>query len=168
MKPLYVLLVGVAVGWAVSGVDWNHEAVGQESSPPAAGAERSIRRGEGVLRRRGLLPQREAATPTPSTDAPAFAPAGEGEPMPYVPPGFDAQQKPAINTPLIGEPISGPIIEPAQGTSPAAIQINRYQISAYASQSNNGAYVIDSATGKVWRVSAGMKPVLVTDQLPEN
>lgn len=29
MKPLYVLLVGVAVGWAASGVDWSRDAEAQ-------------------------------------------------------------------------------------------------------------------------------------------
>lgn len=45
-------------------------------------------------------------------------------------------------------------------------QINRYQISAYAAQSNNGAYVVDTTTGKVWHVgSAGV--VVITSELPE-
>ena len=30
MKPLWLLLVGVVVGWAASGVDWSREAVGQD------------------------------------------------------------------------------------------------------------------------------------------
>jgi hypothetical protein len=32
MKPLGLLLVGVVVGWAASGVDWTQNAVGQEGS----------------------------------------------------------------------------------------------------------------------------------------
>ena len=30
MKPFFLLLVGVVVGWAASGVDWTRDAVGQE------------------------------------------------------------------------------------------------------------------------------------------
>jgi cation diffusion facilitator CzcD-associated flavoprotein CzcO len=30
MKPLYLLAIGVVVGWAASGVDWSREAVGQD------------------------------------------------------------------------------------------------------------------------------------------
>ena len=31
MKPVWLLLVGVVVGWAASGVDWSRDAVGQET-----------------------------------------------------------------------------------------------------------------------------------------
>jgi hypothetical protein len=30
MKPLYLLAIGVVVGWTASGVDWSREAVGQD------------------------------------------------------------------------------------------------------------------------------------------
>jgi hypothetical protein len=42
MKPLWLVLVGVAVGWAASGVDWTHHAVGQEGPLLRANAEASI------------------------------------------------------------------------------------------------------------------------------
>ena len=32
MKPLCLLLVGIVIGWAASGVDWSREAVGQEAA----------------------------------------------------------------------------------------------------------------------------------------
>jgi hypothetical protein len=168
MKPLGLLLVGIVVGWAAPGVDWSCEAVGQESSPPAAGAERSIRRGEGVLRRRGLLPQREAASPTPTSDAPAFTPGSEAEPMPYVPPGFDAQQKPSIDTLPIGEAIAGPIIAPAQSSSPAANPTGRYQVSAYGNPNGHGCYIVDTVTGRTWHVSNGQAPQVVTESLSQS
>jgi hypothetical protein len=32
MKQLALLIVGVVVGWAASGVEWNHSAVGEETA----------------------------------------------------------------------------------------------------------------------------------------
>ena len=32
MKPLSLVLVGIVLGWAASGVDWTRDAVGQEAS----------------------------------------------------------------------------------------------------------------------------------------
>jgi hypothetical protein len=42
MKPLWLLLVGVVVGWSASGVDWNRNAVGQERQLLRANGEGSI------------------------------------------------------------------------------------------------------------------------------
>lgn len=42
MKPLALVLVGIALGWAASGVDWSRDAVGQERQLPTTNAEASI------------------------------------------------------------------------------------------------------------------------------
>jgi hypothetical protein len=39
----------------------------------------------------------------------------------------------------------------------------RYQISAYGSQASNGAYVVDTATGKVWKVGGGRVDVKTSE-----
>jgi hypothetical protein len=115
MKPLYVLLVGVVVGWAASGVDWSREAAGQESA--------------------------------------------------------DAHSAEATTTSMVTE---GTIPAPPQkgmadwlGTARNSADVKRYQISAYSDQGRDGAYVIDSVTGKIWRVRNGLKAELVNDELPE-
>lgn len=43
-------------------------------------------------------------------------------------------------------------------------QINRYQISAYG---NNSAFVVDSVSGRVWRVIPGTRPELIASELPQ-
>ncbi|WP_428304337.1 hypothetical protein [Lacipirellula sp.] len=165
MKPIWLLLIGVVLGWAASGVDWSREAVGQESSPPPAGAERSIRRGDGVLRRRGLLPQRDSASPSPTTDAPAFTPNADAESMPNVPPGLDAQQKTGVDTLQIGETIAGPVLEPVESAVPEAILPGRYQVSAYGNPQGHGCYITDTVTGRTWHVNNAQAPQVVTEAL---
>ena len=155
MKPFALLIVGVVVGWAASGVDWTREALGQD--PPSAGSERSIRRErDGVLRRRGLLPSREDASPTPDTEAPAFNPNTTGEPMPYVPPGFDASRGPSLHV----EPISSP--------TPSATThgpLGRYQVSAYGWPGGHGCYIVDTLTGKTWHAVNGQRTEVVNEAL---
>lgn len=160
MKPICLLIVGIVVGWAALGVNWSREAIGQGSPPPTAGAERSIRRErDGFLRRRGLLPPREAAAPNPATDAPPYDPNGN-EPKPYVPPGFDRQG------PVLGlEEIVEPIPTPSSGMTSGS-EIGRFQVSAYGSPSSNGCYIIDTKTGRTWRVANGQPPQLV-GELPQ-
>jgi hypothetical protein len=162
MRTFSLLLVGVVIGWAASGVDWSREAVGQESPPPTAGAERSNRRErDGVLRRRGLLPSRETAAPTPGTDAPPYDPNSSAEPRPYVPPGFDAQPSPALGMEELGEPI----VEPTRGAVPLPGLLGRYQVSAYGSPSGHGCYIVDTITGRTWHVNNGQPPQVVADAL---
>jgi hypothetical protein len=162
MRTLSLLLVGVVIGWAASGVDWSREAVGQESPPPTAGAERSIRRErDGVLRRRGLLPSRETAAPTPGTDAPPYDPNADAEPRPYVPPGFDSQPGPTLGMEELGEPIAAP----TRGAVPSPGLLGRYQVSAYGSPSGHGCYIVDTITGRTWHVNNGQPPQVVADAL---
>ena len=115
MKPLYVLLVGVAVGWAASGIDWSLEAVGQSAvesdlfGEPASNSE--DRHGE-----------------------PFTKPAFGGEAV------LDASGQP----------------------------IGHYHLKVFGeSVGNNGYYVIDSLTGRVWYGVTGGKPQLVVAELPQ-
>ena len=107
MRTLCLLLVGIVVGWAASGVDWTLDAVGQEA----------------------------ARNPEP-----------------------------------LGIGAAGPELKRKIGEWTKEVadysQINRYQISAYGAQSNNGAYVVDTTTGKVWNVGSG-GAVVVASSLPE-
>jgi hypothetical protein len=148
MRTLSLLLVGVVVGWAASGLDWTREAVGQESAPPTAGAERSIRRGE-------------TAAPTPGTDAPPYDPNANAEPKPYVPPGFDAQPGPALELEELGEPIA----ESTRGAVPSPDLLGRYQVSAYGSPSGHGCYIVDTMTGRTWHINNGQPPQVVGEEL---
>ena len=144
------------------GVDWSREAVGQEPTPPTAGAERSNRRErDGVLRRRGLLPPRETAVPTPGTEAPPYDPNADAEPRPYVPPGVDSQPGPVIGM----EELSEPIAEPTRGAVPSPGLLGRYQVSAYGSPSGHGCYIVDTMTGRTWHVANGQPPQVVADAL---
>jgi hypothetical protein len=162
MRTLALLFLGVVVGWAAAGVDWSREAVGQDSSTPTAGAERSIRRErDGVLRRRGLLPPRETAAPTPGTDAPPYDPNGSAEPKPYVPPGFDSQPGPTLGMEELGEPIA----EPTRGAVPLPGLLGRYQVSAYGSPSGHGCYIVDTMTGRTWHINNGQPPQVVAEAL---
>ena len=162
MRTFSLLLVGVVIGWAASGVDWSREAVGQEPTPPTAGAERSIRRErDGVLRRRGLLPPRQSAAPTPGTEAPPYDPNADAEPRPYVPPGVDSQPGPVIGM----EELSEPIAEPTRGGVPSPGLLGRYQISAYGSPSGHGCYIVDTMTGRTWHISNGQPPQNVAEAL---
>lgn len=78
MRTTALLLIGLAVGWVASGVEWNRDAYGQE---PVEG-EVLRRQRDGVLRRRGLLPSRETPIPANAEEAPPFV----VEPMPSTPP----------------------------------------------------------------------------------
>ncbi|BBO32524.1 hypothetical protein [Lacipirellula parvula] len=173
MKPLYLLAIGVVVGWAASGVDWSREAVGQESSAPAAGAERPIRRGEGVLRGR-LLRQMEAAAPTPATDAPAFTP-NDG--------ATAVADSDAETSTLTGDVVTVPrqVLDSEGRTitvyeqhragsgatrpSASANPVGRFQVSAYGSPNGTGCYVVDSTTGQTWLIRNGQAPEVVAKTL---
>lgn len=162
MRTLNLLLVGIVVGWAASGVGWSREAVGQDSAAPTADAERSIRRERGgALRRRGLLPPRETAAPTRATDAPPYDPNSNGEPKPYVPPGVDSQQGSSFGMEELGEPIA----EPTRATVSSPSLLGRYQVSAYGSPSGHGCYVVDTMTGQTWHVANGQPPQVVASGL---
>lgn len=107
MKPLALLFLGVVVGWAVSGVDWSREAVGQEA----------------------------ARNPEPS---------GIGAAGPELKRKIDEWTKEITDY----------------------SQINRYQISSFGTEAMNGAYVVDTTTGRVWLVANG-GAVVVAGELPE-
>lgn len=187
MRTIALLLVGVAIGWTASSVDWTRTAVGQDgaigvepaieaeaiapadaatqpANDPAGGGERSIRRQrDGILRRRGLLPARETppAANAPS-EAPAFAPASEApastEAMPYGSPGAE------LVPPLADrEAMRGPALLPASAASSAG----RYQLAAYNTSSQYGYYIVDTTTGRVWHGVQGSAPRLVAETLPE-
>ena len=174
MKPFWLLLVGVVVGWAASGVDWTRDAVGQESSAPVVGGERSIRRGEGALRRRGLLPQREGAAPAPSTDAPAFSPNVDAT---AVPDAAKAEATPSMSgvttvprqvTDSEGRTIT--VYEQQRmgsepGRSDSANSVGRFQATAYGSPNGNGCYIVDSTTGRTWLIRNGQPPEVVAKTL---
>jgi hypothetical protein len=108
MRTACLLLVGVIVGWAASGVDWSRDAVGQEA----------------------------VRNPEPS--------------------GIGA---------------AGPEIKRKIGEWTKEVadysQINRYQVSSFGASTNNGYYVIDSTTGRVWYGANGARPKLVASELPE-
>ncbi|WP_152098924.1 hypothetical protein [Lacipirellula parvula] len=174
MKPLYLLAVGVVVGWAASGVDWNREAVGQESSPPAA-AERPIRRGEGVLRGR-LMRQTEAAAPAlaPANDAPAFTPNDGATAVADAPkPEASPSMSNFITVPRQEVDSEGRTItvyeqhhaREAGRPSTSANPVGRFQVSAYGSPNGTGCYVVDSTTGQTWLIRNGQPPEVVTKAL---
>ena len=162
MRTLCLVLVGVVVGWAASGVDLSREAAGQDSSTPTPGAERSIRRErDGVLRRRGLLPPRETAAPAPGTDAPRYDPNANAEPRPDVPPSFDPRQGPSLGMEELAEPSA----EPARNAVSSPGVLGRYQVSAYGSPNGHGCYIVDTMTGRTWHVSNGQPPQVVSEAL---
>jgi hypothetical protein len=180
MRTLCLLIVGVVVGWAASGVDWSRDAVGQEPAidaeaiegatltdeparAPGIGGERSIRRErDGILRRRGILPPREAPAPA---DAPPFEPTSDA---PVTPAGNQPYSSPAWGPtahPSFGPDVaSGPALAPADE---ATLLIGRYQVSAYGSPSSNGCYIIDTATGRVWRATNRQPPQFVGELPPQ-
>ena len=155
MRTIALLFLGVVVGWAASGVDWNREAFAQEA--PRRGAERSIRRErDGLLRRRGALPSRETEAPAPATEAPAFDPSGDVEPKPYVAPA------PSPGLEALGEPI----VESTRAAVSSPGLPGRFQVSAYGWANGHGCYVVDTATGQTWHVANGQPPQVVAAGLP--
>ena len=188
MRTIALLMVGAAIGWTASGVDWTRTAVAQDAAigdapalqpeviapagaapqaaaAPAPGEERSIRRQrDGVLRRRGILPSREAApAASDASEAPAFSPGGavpaSAEAMPAGIPGAE------VAPPLGGlDAVPGPALLPA-GNAPSSR--GRYQLSAFNTSSTYGYYVLDTVTGRVWIGLQGSAPRLVVEKLPE-
>jgi hypothetical protein len=164
VRTLGLLLIGLVASWAALGVDWSEYARAQES--PARGAERSIRRErDGVLRRRRILPPREAAAPTPETDAPPFEPSGNDGARPYVPPGFESQSRARLNSEEIvdrvGEPVAAPTrIAPSSFEAPG-----RFQVAAYGTSTSHGCYVVDTVTGQTWHIANGQPPQVVVSGL---
>ena len=45
-------------------------------------------------------------------------------------------------------------------------QIGRYQISACATNDNDACFVVDTTSGKVWKVGEG-EPIVISSKLPE-
>ncbi|QDT75907.1 hypothetical protein [Lacipirellula limnantheis] len=168
MRFFCLILLGVLVGWGASDIQWNREAAGQDAPARAPGAERSIRPDrEGVLRRRGLLPPRDPASPAPTGEAPPYQPSGEATPDAAMESGataalgFEVPQ--GANRAM--EELGDPIAAPTRAAAATGGLLGRFQASAYGAASGHGCYVVDTMTGAIWHVSNAQPPQLVTAAL---
>ena len=119
MRTTALLLIGLAVGWVASGVEGHEDAYAQ--NPAEAEVPRAQR--DGVLRRRGILPSREAPAPTNTTDAPPFV-VGESVPAPASPVGryqISAYGSPSGHGCYVVDTMSGKTWHIANGQPPEVV-----------------------------------------------
>jgi hypothetical protein len=147
MKPVYLLIVGVVVGWAASGVDWTREAVGQESPPPATDPYWNS----------GLAARNEAGRNPNSVVVEEHRTETNADGTQTVTRTVRRSDKPGHQSTTVSSRRT------AAPQSP--IQVGRYQVSAYGSPNGTGCYVVDSTTGQTWLIRNGQPPEVVTSSL---
>ena len=126
MRTFALLIVGVVVGWAASGVDWSRDVLAQEASKST----------DGVLT-------------FELSDTPVDVPASNSVPRSAGnPDDLDPLRRPTMK---FSEPLfdSAPVVNDDQG------KIGRFQASAYGSPNGHGCYIVDTTTGETWHVASG-------------
>lgn len=155
MRTLCLVLVGVVIGWAASGVDWTRGAVGEEIDPIT---------GKPILQYSGLAAQPDAVlmfdSPKPASIAAEGGQSGTGQQAP-----FERSAEAATTTVT-----EGVIPAPPQkgladwlGEAQKSAGIGRYNLKVAGS----GYYVIDSLAGRVWYGTVPNAPQLIAAELPQ-
>ena len=171
MKPFALLFLGVVVGWAASGVDWNCSAEGDElpndSVAPAASpnpAEVLEVPASDNPRRPRQWPRRVFETRMANDANGNLHPVtvsrlvnADGSVVPETPVGQQPPYAPPVNDQINATAFANAPTTPLSGL------VGRFQASAYGSPSGHGCYVVDTMTGKTWHVANGQQPQVVAE-----
>ena len=162
MRVLALLIVGVVVGWAASGVDWSREAVGQDTFNATTDSEVPA------------VPKGGRFIAAPTDPMMIERPASENFSRPRQWPRrvfetrmeIDANgQQHVVKVSRLVNADGSIVPEP---TPPAENLVGRFQATAYGSPNGHGCYIVDTMTGKTWHVANGqLQPHIVTEGLSQ-
>lgn len=146
MRPIALLLVGLAIGWVVASIEWTPDALAQENILRTPDARDQIipPRPADPLMPEASLPKRNLDllnAPRNSAQEPA------------------EQSRKAEAARKLVEGVQSAAATPAPPSG-------RFQISAYGTPHGHGCYAIDTATGATWHIGNDQPPEQLTDRLP--
>ena len=169
MKPFTLLVVGVVVGWAASGVDWTCSAEGDELSNDLVASAASPNPADALEVPASDNPRRPRQWPRRVFET-RMAKDANGNLHPITESrlvnadGSIYPETPVAQQPPYAPPANDQINATAMSRLPAPIRaglVGRFQASAYGSPSGHGCYVIDTMTGRTWHVANGQPPQVV-------
>lgn len=157
MRTLCLLLAGVLVGWAASGVDWTRDAVGQDA--PA------YQTADGALTFDS--PKPASVAPQPTDSEPTLTPPRGGRVQEGVRRVYETRMTVDAHGARHTE-VTSRLVNP-DGTivpeTPTQGLVGRYQVSAYGWPGGHGCYVVDTMTGKTWHNALGQETSVAVEAL---
>ena len=159
MKPFALLIVGVVVGWAASGVDWSRDVLAQDAlidAPPST-LQQDVPDAPPPATYRAVLdnPPKADGNLDPSIQRPRLVYETR----------MTVDAKGARHTEVMSRLVNADGSIVPEPTPPAANLVGRFQATAYGSPNGHGCYVVDTMTGKTWHVANGQQPHVVTEAL---